>query len=266
MAQEPGRGGGAPAARREDLPPPYNRAKLVVARSPRKSEWVDIPVGTAKLHTWISHPQTTARTGVVLVMQPGPGLDDWLLGVGDQLASHGFIAVVPDLLSGLGPNGGNTDTFEFPDDIGRARQRLTPADIMRRYQAALDYGLKLPQANGKSGSIGFCAGGGDSWRFAAESPVVNATVSFYGAPPDRETMARIHTPVIAFFGENDLGLAPRIAPGTAMMKELGKAFDVHVYEKATHAFLNRQDLGENMKATEDSWPRTVAFLKQYTTQ
>ncbi len=264
MAQAPATGGGGPAARREDLPPPYNRAKLVVARSPRKGGWVDIPIGSAKLHTWISNPQTTAKTGVVLVMQPGPGLDEWLLGVGDQLAYHGFIAVVPDLLSGLGPNGGNTETFEFPDDIGRARQRLTSADIMRRYQAALDYGLKLPQANGKSGSIGFCAGGGDSWRFAAESPVVNAAVSFYGAPPDRDTMARIHAPVIAFFGENDLGLAPRIAPGTAMMKELGKTFDVHVYEKATHAFLNRQDLGENMKATEDAWPRTVAFLKQYT--
>jgi carboxymethylenebutenolidase len=49
-----------------------------------------------------------------------------------------------------------------------------------------------------------------------------------------------------------------------MMKELGKTFEVHVYEKATHAFLNRQDLGENMKATEDAWPKTVAFLKQYT--
>ena len=208
MAQEPGRGGGGPAARREDLPPPYNRAKLIVARSPRKGGWIDIPLGTAKLHTWISYPQTTAKTGVVLVMQPGPGLDDWLLGVGDQLASHGFIAVVPDLLSGLGPNGGNTETFEFPDDIGRARQRLTPADIMRRYQAALEYGLKLPQANGKSGSIGFCAGGGDSWRFAAESPVVNAAVSFYGAPPDRETMARIHAPVIAFFRRERSGIGP----------------------------------------------------------
>jgi len=264
MAQEPGRGGGGAAARREDLPPPYNRAKLIVARSPRKGGWVDIPMGTSKLHTWIVYPQTPGKTGVVLVMQPGPGLDEWLLGVGDQLAYHGFIAVVPDLLSGLGPTGGNTDTFEFPDDIGRARQRLTPAEIMSRYQTALDYGLKLPQANGKSGSIGFCAGGGDSWRFAAESPVVNAAVSFYGAPPDRQTMTKIHAPVIAFFGENDLGLAPRIAPGTAMMKELGKTFEVHVYEKATHAFLNRQDLGENMKATEDAWPRTVAFLKQYT--
>lgn len=38
---------------------------------------------------------------------------------------------------------------------------------------------------------------------------------------------------------------------------------MHVYEKGTYSFLNRQDLAENMKGTEDSWPRTVAFLKQH---
>jgi carboxymethylenebutenolidase len=247
MAQEPGRGGGGAAARREDLPPPYNRAKLIVARSPRKGGWVDIPMGTSKLHTWIVYPQTPGKTGVVLVMQPGPSLDEWLLGVGDQLAYHGFIAVVPDLCQ-VGSTGGNTDTFEFR----RHKPRTAATDSGRDHESLPDgAGLRgpLPQANGKSGSIGFCAGGGDSWRFAAESPVVNAAVSFYGAPPVKDTMSRIHAPVIAFFGENDLGLAPRIAPGTAMMKELGKPFEVHVYEKATHAFLNRQDLGENMKAT-----------------
>jgi hypothetical protein len=68
---------------------------------------------------------------------------------------------------------------------------------MSRYQTALDYGLKLPQANGRAEASAF-AGGGDSWRFAAESPVVNAAVSFYGAPPDRQTMTKIHAPVIAF--------------------------------------------------------------------
>ena len=87
---------------------------------------------------------------------------------------------------------------------------------------------------------------------------------FYGAPPADAQMARIAAPVIAFYGQNDLGLAPRIQPGTDAMKRLNKPFEVHVYEKATHAFLYRQDLGENMKATEDAWPKAIAFLKQQT--
>ena len=33
---------------------------------------------------------------------------DWVRAVGDQLAQDGFIAIVPDFLSGKGPNGGGS--------------------------------------------------------------------------------------------------------------------------------------------------------------
>ncbi len=76
-------------------------------------------------------------------------------------------------------------------------------------------------------------------------------------------MARIEAPVSAFFGADDLGLAPRIAPATADMKRLGKPFDVQVYDEATHVFLYRQDLSKNMVATEDAWPKAMAFFKRH---
>lgn len=265
MAQEPaGRagGGGGDGGKRADLPGNWRSHQMALHLSPRRKEWVDIPFGDTKLRTFIAYPQNVEKAGVIVVMHGGPGLDTWNQGIADQLAHHGFIGVAPDLLSGLGPNGGNIDSFEFPDDVGRALNRLTPADMMRRYVAARDYALKQPQANGKSASVGFCLGGTNAWRFSAE-PGVNAAVSFYGGQPDLATIGRIHAPVLAFFGQLDLGLAPRIAPATEQMKAAGKAFEVHVYEKGTHSFLNRQDLAENMKATEDSWPRAVAFLKQH---
>jgi len=47
------------------------------------------------------------------------------------------------------------------------------------------------------------------------------------------------------------------------MKRLGKEFEAHVYENATHAFLYRQDLGRNYVATRDAWLRAVAFFKKH---
>ncbi len=76
-------------------------------------------------------------------------------------------------------------------------------------------------------------------------------------------MARIKAPVAAFFGANDLGLASRVAPATADMKRLGKSFEVQVYPEATHVFLYRQDLGRNTAATEDAWPKAMAFFKRH---
>ena len=266
---------GGMRGKRPDLPANFLVAARTVASSPRKGEWVDIPMASGtRLHTWISYPQTTGRAPVVLVFQPGPGMDmgepitrgggaHWLRAIADQLASEGFIAVLPDLTSGLGPNGGNYDSFLLPDESGAAINRIPHAEVLNRIRAAKDYALKLPMSNGRVGATGFCMGGGLAWEVAAEVEGVNASVVFYGGPPEEPVMARIQAPVIAFFGRNDLGLAPRIAPATADMKRLGKDFEVHVYEEATHVFLYRQDLGKNQAATEDAWPKAMAFFKRH---
>jgi carboxymethylenebutenolidase len=102
-----------------------------------------------------------------------------------------------------------------------------------------------------------------AWESAAQIENVNASVVFYGGPPPEEVMSRISAPVIAFFGRNDLGLEPVIPPATADMKRLGKDFEVHVYDNATHAFLYRQDLGRNYVASRDAWPRAIGFFKKH---
>jgi carboxymethylenebutenolidase len=130
-------------------------------------------------------------------------------------------------------------------------------------KAAREYALKLPRANGKSGITGFCNGGGYSWESAAEIPGINAAVSFYGAPPDLATMAKIQAPVLAFAGDQDPGLAPKVAAAAPDMQRLGKTFEFKIYPNVTHAFLEHQTLGENAVATLDSWPRAMAFFKRY---
>ena len=75
-AVEPPPTTGGMRGKRADLPANFLVAARTVASSPRKGEWVDIPMASGtKLHTWISYPQTTGRAPVVLVFQPGPGMD-----------------------------------------------------------------------------------------------------------------------------------------------------------------------------------------------
>jgi hypothetical protein len=93
-------------------------------------------------------------------MQHGLGLDDWTRSVADQLAADGFIAVAPDAWSGTGPNGGNRDSFKFDDEAMTTGQRMiSPDEHQRRYKAAREWALRLPRANGKTASLGFCYGG-----------------------------------------------------------------------------------------------------------
>ena len=184
---QPGQPGGGTSyyQKRPDLPADFYTAKAALAHSKLRKEFVDIPVGEVKLHTWIEYPAVQGKVGTVIVMQHGAGMDDWVRAVADQLAQAGFLAVAPDVWSGTGPGGGGLDSFQFVDDAMKASARITPEETMRRFKAAREYALKLPQANGKTASLGFCAGGGNSFRFAGEVHELNGAVVFYGAPPRR---------------------------------------------------------------------------------
>jgi carboxymethylenebutenolidase len=251
------------ADKQSDLPASYYTATATLARSKLKKEWVDIPLGDVKLHTWVEYPDGNDKTGVVIVMQHGVGLDDWMRSVGDQLAQQGFIAVAPDAWSGTGPNGGNRDSFEFDDDAMRAAARITPDETIRRYKTAREWALKLPRANGKTGSIGFCAGGNNSFRFAGEVPDLNAAAVFYGTVPSQDLAAKINAPVLGFYGENDARVTASVQPTIELMKKLGKSYEPHVYPKVTHSFVYFQDLGDNRHALADAWPRVIAFFNKY---
>jgi len=259
----PAGGGGGFAKVPGQLASGWN-APSTVARTKLRHEWVDIPVGANKVHTWIEYPDGEAKAPVVVVMSYEPGLDDWMRSVADELATGGFIALAPDVLTGLGPNGGNYDSFKSPDEAIRAiRAKVTPAQEMRQYLAAAAYGAKLPRANGKIGSVGFGPGGTLSFRFAAEAPTVNAAAVFYGPAPDDATLQKVKVPVMGFYGEDDPDVTKTVEATAATLKRAGKSFEYQTYPGATHHFGLIQVEGRNGPAIQDAWKRTLAFLKEH---
>src|SRR5437764_14204570 len=91
------------AAAQNSAPPSADTAKKVLSDSPRHGEWIDIamPSSETKLHTWITYPERKDKAPVVIVIHEIFGMTDWVRSVADQLAAAGFIAVAPDLLSGM---------------------------------------------------------------------------------------------------------------------------------------------------------------------
>jgi carboxymethylenebutenolidase len=265
MAQQPPASGprGYPVGKLPDLPAGTFSAASTLLHSTLHKEFVDLPVGEVNLHTWVEYPTGAGKAPVVIVMQHGPGMDDWQRALADQLAMQGFIAVAADLYSGLGPNGGNWDSFEGIDAALRAAGKLMPEEAIRRYKAAYDYGIKLPRASGKVATVGFCAGGNYSFRFAGEVPEIDAAVVFYGTQPDANIMSKIKAPILGFYGEDDARVTSTVESTVAAMKQQGKSYEPHIYPHATHGFLEFQDLAGNPAATSDSWARTIAFLNQH---
>ncbi|MBK8725605.1 MAG: dienelactone hydrolase family protein [Holophagaceae bacterium] len=254
----------APATRNPALPPDADGAKAALAESPRHGEWVDIPLAEGKkLLAWVVYPETKKKAGVVIVIHEIFGLSDWVRAVADQAAKDGFIAIAPDFLSGLGPKGGGTD--ELGDAVGKTIRTLTPAMMIERMDAARAYGLKLPAANGRAGTLGFCWGGSTSFNYAVVQPKLDAAVVYYGtSPADPAAYAQIKAPVLGFYGGDDARVNATIPTAEAEMKKLRKRYTANVLDGAGHGFLRQQSgrEGANARAATTAWPMTLAFLRE----
>src|SRR4051812_33458762 len=248
------------------LPPGEKDAKARLNSSPRHGEWADItvPGSDKKMKAYVVFPEVKDKAPVVIVIQEIFGLSDWIRSVADQLAAEGFIAIAPDLLSG--PGGAGTDSYPDRDAVTKAVRGLKNEDVKNMLNATRDYGMKLPASNGKTGTVGFCWGGGTSFRYATEQPDLNAAVVYYGTSPDAAALEKIKAPVLGNYGGNDNRVNATIKPAEEKMKQLNKTYEPHIYEGAGHGFLRQQDgqNGANMKAAQQAWPTTVKFLKEHT--
>ncbi len=255
--------------------PPDNAASAERLRSsPRHGEWVDIKLPSgAPLKSFVVYPERPDKAPVVLVIHDIGGMGDWGRAVGDQLAQEGFIAIVPDLVSGKGPNGGGTESLG--QNVGQAIRGLSPDDVATGLNAAMAYGKSLPSSNRKTAVIGFCWGGSASFNRAIAQPELAAAVVYYGQPPmktadgaqlvDSAAFDKIKAPIIGFYGGNDARVTATVEPTAAGMRKLGKSYESHVMAGAGHGFLKGQASSDaNAKAAVDAWPLTLAFLKKNT--
>ena len=242
-------------------------AKQSVAQSPRHHEWVNVKSGNRRVNSFVVYPEVKNKATAVVVIHEIFGMTDWVQMEADEFAAAGYIAIAPDLLSGMGPL---TDA----NAIRKAIRDLPPNQITADLNAAADYVSKLPAANGKVAVAGFCWGGGESFRFATNRPSLAAAFVFYGVGP--ESVATIRSPVYGFYAGDDARVDATVPKTQEQMKAAGKTYDIVTYPGAGHGFMRAGDApapaadadaatrdryAANKKARGASWERLKGILR-----
>ena len=263
-------------------------AKQRLAKSPRHQEWVNVKNGNRNVSSFIVYPEVKNKATAVVVIHEIFGMTDWVQQLTDELAEAGYIAIAPDLLSGMGSNGGGTSAISATGNnaVGQAIRALPPDQITADLNAVADYVSKLPASNGKVVVTGYCWGGSQSFRFATNRPSLKAAFVFYGTAPttgpqdpalDKAALGKISVPVYGFYGENDARVDATIPPTVDAMKELNKKFDPVTYAGAGHGFMRagepngpppaadadqktKDAYAANRKARDDAWEHWKKIL------
>ena len=192
-----------------------------------------------------SHP-------ALIVIQEWWGLDSHIRNITERFARLGFSALAPDLYHG--------QVTTEPNEARKLAMALEYDTSAKEIDGAANWLTKQSHANGPAfGCIGYCMGGGLVLTTSIRNQNTAASVVYYGGLPNPvDTLGQINSPVLAFYGEDEVNRANEME---RILTQNNKSIEMHLYKEASHGFFNDSNPSMfDQNASYDSWPRVINFL------
>lgn len=217
--------------------------------------------GAGEFNAYMVSPKGKSA-GSVVVIQEIFGVNDSLKATCQELADMGFIAVAPDLFWRQEPGVNITDKSD--DEWKKAFALMNGFDQdkgVEDLKVTLEAARKLPGANGKVGTIGFCLGGRLAVMMATRSDA-DVNVSYYGVGLDGlvPEFDKITAPLMMHIAEKDEFASPEIIETILDGVEESDFIDAFVYPDVQHAFARVQGVHFDARAATIANGRTAEIL------
>ncbi len=224
------------------------------------AEMVSFASGGVPVQAYFSRPKGAGPFPAVVVIHENRGLLEHFKDVTRRLAKLGYAGLAVDLAS---PEGG-TAKFSDPAEVSAILGR-TPADQMA---GMLNAGVRWLQGltfirRDRVGAMGYCFGGGMTWRLATQNADLRAAAPYYGSNPPIEDVAKIKAAMLAIYGEQDTRINAGIPAVRDAMAKAKVVHEIVIYPGADHAFFNDTGARYNAAAARGAWERTTAWFQRY---
>ncbi len=192
--------------------------------------------------------------GGVLVLHAWWGLNDFFKGFANRLASHGFLALAPDLYDG--------PVATSVDEAKELHSKVADERIKQIVLGATDYLRADPSISGhKIGVVGFSMGATWSLLLSTLKPeTVGAVVVFYGSYPI--DFSKSEASYLGHYAPDD-EWEPLVDVRATEEKIRGAGREVafHFYPGTKHWFVEENRPVEyNRDASDLAWKGTLDFL------
>ncbi len=232
---------------------PHTAPRPRTSRTDIHAEYVKYLSGRDSITAYLAYPERRDAAPGVIVIHEVFGLSDFVRQITEQLARDGFVTVAPDLLSRRG------GTPASPDSARRLIASLTADTVTLDLDGAAAYLKRLTAVRAERiGVIGFCWGGGQSFRYATNNPALKAFVVCYGPGPDAAAIARIKARGLGVYAADDARIDTGLDDVAAAVQQAGIDYHYTVYPGVGHGFLRSRD---NPAVADSAWRAVVRFFR-----
>ena len=238
---------------------------------------VSIATNDGECRTHVFTPAGKGPWPAAIIYMDALAIRPTLLDMGQRLADHGFVVLLPDLFYRFGPYAPLVprDVFASPDIRKVLGPMMSSTDAARATsdsEALIAYLDSRDDVAGTTiGVVGYCMGGGLALHVAAAFPDrVAAAASFHGGnlATDAETSphrqaARIKARVYVAGADQDAHYPPEMAEALdAALTEAGVDHECVIYPGALHGWTMKDVPVYNEEAAERHWRALFALFDE----
>lgn len=191
----------------------------------------------------------------IVVLPDVRGLHEFYRQLAVRFAEIGVDAVAIDYFGRTAESDDRTEAFAFRPHV----DQTTPEGVQADVQAAVE--RLREQGATKVFTVGFCFGGGYSWRQSADTDGLAGCIGFYGRPASAlEVVEDLKAPLLMLVAGADANIP------VESVKELADRAAVQtdfvVFEGAPHSFFDRT-ADEHAAAADEAWTRIRRFVQDH---
>jgi carboxymethylenebutenolidase len=204
-----------------------------------------------------AHPAQPSGRGIV-ILPDIRGLHEYYKQLALRFAEAGFHAVAFDYFGRTAQDDDRSEGFDWQAHIPLTTPETVSLDVAAGVAHLRTAGVASVF------TVGFCFGGRNSFRQAADQPGLAGAIGFYGSVDAVAPVAeQVQAPILMLLAGEDQSIRPESFDGLIeQLAARGIEVERQVYGGAPHSFFDRS-FADHAEACADAWERILAFAARH---